>query len=403
MAVRGPRSEVVIVVGIVAFIAVAFVKPWGSPVRPAEVKPTASSAVLAPTQTATAGPTTGPTPSPIGAEQIGATFTWVPVGAAPLGLVDADGELWFAADGGHLIRIDTERLAATEVALDPKRFSGKVGLAGVGTGLWVTGADDHSVGLLDTASLVVSRIPATTTDPMVIDRIGSAVAEGGRLWFTAEVHSGQEIAPTPCCTGQTATMLYSADLESETMTRIRQLESPLAIGAGFGAVWVLARPDGSDAPAVLDRMYIDRLSPEDADVTTIGLPAVGSGFSPCGACITSFLVGSNSVWVPTGLGKSLLRIDPDTARVVATIDLGHDVESVVESPDGYIWVAGGGSVGGGCDPAAGFVGVIDPSTNRVIRDSHVACPISLVVHDQTVWIGIAGPTGPLLEQINPIH
>src|SRR6185369_6389778 len=52
-AVRGPRSEAVTVAGIVAFIAVAFVKTWGSPVRPAEVRPTASSAVLAPTQTAT--------------------------------------------------------------------------------------------------------------------------------------------------------------------------------------------------------------------------------------------------------------------------------------------------------------------------------------------------------------
>src|SRR4029079_7646198 len=135
MAVRRPRSEVVIAIGIVAFIGVAFVKPWGSSVRPAEVRPTASSAAIAPTPTATAGPTAVPTPSPIGAEQIGATFTWVPVGAAPLGLVEADGELWFAADGGHLIRIDTQRLTATEVALDPKRFSGKVGLAGVGTGL----------------------------------------------------------------------------------------------------------------------------------------------------------------------------------------------------------------------------------------------------------------------------
>src|SRR6185369_6289171 len=101
---------------------------------------------LAPTQTATAGPTAGPTPSPIGAEQIGATFTWVPVGAAPVGLVDADGELWFAADGGHLIRIDTGRLTATEVALDAKRFSGKVRLASDGANVWVIDADDHSIG-----------------------------------------------------------------------------------------------------------------------------------------------------------------------------------------------------------------------------------------------------------------
>ena len=44
--------------------------------------------------------------------------------------------------------------------------------------------------------------------------------------------------------------------------------------------------------------------------------------------------------------------------------------------------------------------VIDPSTNRIVRESHVACPISLVVHDKDVWVGIDGPTGPLLQQID---
>ena len=401
MARQRPRSEVVVAVGLVAFIAIAFLKPWGSPARPPAVQPSATTAaVLVPIPTATAS--LGPTPSPIGAEKIGATITWVPVGAAPVGLVEAAGDLWFAADGGHIVRIEPATLTATDLALDPKRFSGKVGLAADGVNLWVTGADDHSIGLLDTSSLAVSRIPAITTEPMVIDKIDGAATDGGRLWFFADVHASQEILGTPCCNGFTSTMLYSADEEPGAMTQIRQLKSPLAIGAGFGAVWVLARPDGSDAPAVLDRMYIDRLGPAAPIVTTIGLPAVGSGFSPCGACITTFLVGSNSVWVPTGLGKSLLRVDPDAGRVVATIDLGRDVESVVEAPDGYIWLAGGGSGAGGCDPAAGYVAVIDPSTNRIIRDTHIACPISLVVHDNDVWVGMDGPTGPLIRQYEPI-
>ena len=399
MAVRRPRSEVVIAVGLVAFIAVAFVKPWGSSPRPADVRPIASAAILVPTPSPTS--TARPTPSPIGAEQIGATITWVPVGAAPVGVVEADGDLWFAADDGHVIRIDPAGLTATDIALDPKRFSGKIGLAADGANLWVTGADDRSIGLLDTASLAVSRIPAVTTESTVIDRIDGATTGGGRLWFFADVRT-PEIPATPCCNGLTSTMLYGTDVASATMTRIRQLDGPLAIGAGFGSVWVLARPDGPDAPPVMERLDVSRLDPEGTVIATVGLPAVGSGFSPCGACISSFLVGSNSLWVPTGLGNSLLRIDPDVGRIVATIDIGHEVQSVVESPDGYIWLIGGGSVGG-CDPAAGYVAVIDPSTNRIIRQSHIACPISLVVHDKDVWIGIDGPTGPLIEQIAAIH
>jgi streptogramin lyase len=320
-----------------------------------------------------------------------------------VGLVEAQGDLWFAADGGHIIRIEPAGLTATDVALDPKRFSGKVGLAGDGVAIWVTGADDHSIGLLDPSSLAVSRIPAITTQPMVIDKIDGAAAEEGRLWFFADVHASQDILGTPCCNGFTSTMLYSATVESDTMTQVQQLASPLAIGAGFGAVWVLARPDGSDAPAVLDRLYVDLRDPAATIATRLPLPAVGSGFTPCGACIATFLVGSNSVWVPTGLGKSLLRIEPETGRVVASIDFGRDVSSVVEAPDGYIWVAGGGAVGAACDPDAGYVAVIDPSTNRIIRESHVACPISLVVHDGDVWVGIDSPSGPLVEQIQRIH
>lgn len=396
MARPRPRSELVVAVGLVAFIAIAFLKPWGTPARPAEVQPTATATVVV---VPTPAPTVGPTPSPIGAEMLGATITWVPVGASPVGVVDAVGDLWFAADGGHLVRIQPEILATTEVALDPARFSGKVGLAGDGVNLWVTGADDHSIGLLDTSSLTVSRIPAITTEPMVIDKIDGAATDGGRLWFFADVHASPDILGTPCCNGLTSTMLYRADLGSGTMTQIRQLKGPLAIGVGFGSVWVLARPDGSDRSPVIDRLSVDRRDPAGTVVTTVGLPAVGSGFSPCGACITSFLVGSNSLWVPTGLGNSLLRIDPEVDRIVASIDLGRRVDSVVEAPDGYLWVAGEGSEGEGCDPAAGYVAVIDPSTNRVVRRSHFRCPISLVVHGKDVWVGIDGPTGPLLEQI----
>src|SRR5207342_1444588 len=102
-------------------------------------------------------------------------------------------------------------LSATEVALDPERFSGEVGLASDGVNLWVTGADDHSIGLLDTSSLAVSRIPVTATAPMVIDKIGGAVTAFGRLWFLADMHASQEILGTPCCNGFTSTMLYSGD------------------------------------------------------------------------------------------------------------------------------------------------------------------------------------------------
>ena len=100
-------------------------------------------------------------------------------------------------------------------------------------------------------------------------------------------------------------------------------------------------------------------------------------------------------------GDVLLRLDPATDRLVATIDLGRDVESVVETPDGYIWVAGGGPQAGGCNPAAGYLAVIDPSTNRVVRTGHIACPVSLLAHDREIWVGTDGPNGPSFVLIDP--
>jgi DNA-binding beta-propeller fold protein YncE len=396
MTVSRPRSELVIAGGLVAFIAVALIKPWGSPARPLDPAPNASSAAVAlPSSTLTARPT----PSPIGTAQIGATITWVPAGAPPVGVVEADGNLWFAADHGRIVRIDSANLTTTEVGLDSDRFSGRIVLASDGVTLWVTGANDNSVGVLDTSSLEVDGVPANATDSVVIDAITGSAAAGGFLWFLADVHASQAISATPCCNGRTSEMLFRADPVSRTVTGIREFRNALAIGTGLGSVWVLRGAAGSDASPVMERLDIV----SERGASTIRLPDLPSGSGPCDGCITSFLVGSNSVWVPTGPGDSLLRIDPAVDRTVATIDLGRDVGSVVESPDGYIWVTGGGSVGAGCDPAAGYVAVIDPSTNRIIRDTHIACAISLVVHGEDVWVGIDGPTGPRLEQIAHLH
>ena len=74
----------------------------------------------------------------------------------PVGPVEYEGDLWLPADVGHLLRVDPRTEDVTYVGLDPTRYSEKVGLAGHGVSLWVTGADDRSVGLFDTTKLDVT-------------------------------------------------------------------------------------------------------------------------------------------------------------------------------------------------------------------------------------------------------
>ena len=392
MARQRPRSEVVVAVGLVAFIAIAFVKPWGSPPRQAVAVPSA-----APTAAVAQTATPAPTPDPVAAAVAGTIGEFVSVPVPPVGLVADEGDIWLPADVGRLLRIDPRTGDVTWHTLDPKRFSEPLVLAGDGASMWVAGADDKSVGLFDTSRLdVVDPIEPNPSDLMVIDKVNGAAADGGRLWFYADVHASQEILGTPCCNGFTDTMLYQANAGPGSMIQVHQLRDPLAIGAGLAWVWVLRRPDGSDTQVV-----IDRLDHTGTVVSTIALPAIGSGFSPCGACITSFFVGSNSLWVPTGLGQSLLRVDPEAGRVVATIDLGREVGSVTETPDGYIWVAGGGGSAGACDPSVGYVARIDPSTNRIHGAVSVPCPVSLTVVDGNVWVGTDGPAGPTLDAAGP--
>ncbi len=391
MARQRPRSEVAVAVGIVAFIAIAFLKPWGSPSTSADTRPHATATATPPPSIAGRPPSTVP-------EAFGTLATSISLPMPPLEPVGFRSDIWFPADGGHVIRVDTGTSTAADIGLDPTRFSGKVGLAGDPVTLWVTGADDHSVGILDTVRLEVSLIPAITTEPMVIDKINGAAGDGGSLWFIADVHASQDILGTPCCNGFTAAMLYRADGLGGAMTQVRQLDRPIAIRAGSGLVWILSQPTGSDGLLSLDSIF----EGSDTVLGTVVLPAPSPDASPCGACISSFLVGSNSLWVPTGRGNSLIRVDPTARRIAATIDLGRDVESVVEAPDGYVWVAGGRAPGGAaCDPTAGYISVIDPSTNRIVRDGSIACPVSFTIVDGQVWVGTDGPDGPSLHQIRP--
>jgi streptogramin lyase len=113
---------------------------------------------------------------------------------------------------------------------------------------------------------------------------------------------------------------------------------------------------------------------------------------------TSVAYGAGSVWVgvdpASSSDRAILRIDPQTDRIVATIptpfvptwEIGGGGLSVA---DGSVWVAGG-------DASGGAIVRIDPSTNNVIdtirlREGRVA---DVAVDGASAWALITGNPGP---------
>jgi Tol biopolymer transport system component len=133
---------------------------------------------------------------------------------------------------------------------------------------------------------------------------------------------------------------------------------------GEGAVWVAVtgKPAG---PGTVLRIETDEIE------ATIPVDAV-PGWEVGGAGMT---IGAGSVWVtgsvedpgdpPAGIDAVLVRIDPSTNEVAATIPLGEGRDGYVAVDESGVWVAIGGN-------EQGQLIRIDPSTNEVVARIPIA-------------------------------
>jgi YVTN family beta-propeller protein len=96
-------------------------------------------------------------------------------------------------------------------------------------------------------------------------------------------------------------------------------------------------------------------------------------------------VGAGAVWVVESLADRLVRIDPDTRRVTASVQVGHAPTGVVVGR-GAVWVA---------NSQDGTVSRIDPRSNHVTRTIEVGgSPQSLSIANGDVWVTVqATPSG----------
>ena len=179
---------------------------------------------------------------------------------------------------------------------------------------------------------------------------------------------------------------------------------PRAVAVGEGAVWVANSADGT----------VSRVDPKTRRVVEtigIGAPAidvaVGEGLvwtangtdgtvteidPRTNAVVQSIdlrgsdtlvpdethavAVGAGAVWVAKG-ARQIVRINPRTGSISATIDVGAQPADVAVSDDS-VWAATG----------AERVLRIEPRTNRVVAEAAVAgFPVSIATGPDAVWVG----------------
>ena len=239
-------------------------------------------------------------------------------------------------------------LVATVPGSTPRDVTGGVG------SIWVSNGPTQTVMRLDpstNALLATISVP----DPASVLAVGA-----GAVWVTS-------------FPGNTVTRIDPVtNSASGTISLAPAGLGPVGITVGYGYVWV-ANHDGQPTTSVAK---IDPATLAVVDVIPLGsLSFAGPNWMSAGA---------GSIWTDVPNINAVVRIDPVTDQVIATIpDKG--VCGALAASNTAVWVAGGG--GPGCLPG---ITRIDPSTNTVTARLNAGGQTNpLALGAGTLWYGTA--------------
>lgn len=159
---------------------------------------------------------------------------------------------------------------------------------------------------------------------------------------------------------------------------VRDCDLPSALAVGAGALWVLKNDD----------QRVLKIDPGSGHVVA----SVPIGFVPFEIAATD-----SAVWITGYYDDTVVRIDPRTNQVVASLTV-PDGASGIALADGAIWVA---------SSIAGKVSRIDPATNRVVATVALDCPVlcdgsvplAIAASVDAIWVRTVGDG--LIVRIDP--
>jgi len=324
-----------------------------------------------------------PRPSrwPLAAAAVGLAL----IGAALLGFFLTRGGGGEAASG-RVVQIDTASgkvVGDVRVGNDPEAIA-----AGAGS-VWVANFSDGTVSKIDEATshagtIRVNGLPQSVAVDGGIVLVANSPPANTLTLIKAEAGSVYDIVSlTPRPAGATSIVaagpagIWLVDKERWTVRRVdaaggndfrvlatrrlplrHSLGELVGIAVGRDAVWIAANFDR--------RLW--KLDPRSARVVaSLRLPIAPRRVA----------VGEGGVWVTGAIEDVVLRVDPRENRVVARIPVGRG-SSGVTANGGSVWVA---------NEVDGTVSRIDPRTNRVEATIRVGgSPHDLVVAGSRVWV-----------------
>jgi streptogramin lyase len=158
------------------------------------------------------------------------------------------------------------------------------------------------------------------------------------------------------------------------------VNNPRDVASGFGSIWVSSGPGGT----------VTRIDPKTgAHVATILL----------GAAASVFAVSPDAIWVTSYQDVMVMKIDPSSNQVVGSVNPGGKGPLGIAYFDGYIWVANHDGV------PRGSVVKIDPAKMKVVDliylgDESQAGPNWIAVGAGSLWVGV--PNADAVFRIDPV-
>jgi YVTN family beta-propeller protein len=255
----------------------------------------------------------------------------------------------------------------------------------IGAGsVWVANRGDGTVSRIDPAT---NRVVATIT-------IGNPIALQDQSCGPASIHSLMRDTllirrcDEPFDIATDGTRVWAIDNTNRTLAEIdpatNQVARRLTVGEvsfgiayGEGSLWltnVFANPHS-----------VIRLDPSTGQrqATITGLPIGGA---------TGIAVGAGAVWTAANKDQAVLRIDPATNRVVATIPVRQYPLAVSVGP-GAVWVH---------NEDSSSVSRIDPATNQVVAEVPAPPPVggpgvdAMAAGPDGLWV-----PGVTLQHVDP--
>jgi peptide/nickel transport system substrate-binding protein len=197
----------------------------------------------------------------------------------------------------------------------------------------------------------------TLTSERPDDADGNGSREWGDLDTATEPHAG----------------MRSDDIRETSRRRRALLAAAAVLAVGVTAATVGTREGKHQIPAI-SQTHANAVVFADAGRATM-VAQEDTGGRPAGVSI-----GAGSVWVSDAANDRLLRLDPQTHRVVDRIPVGHSPSAIVANTQG-VWVANTGSR---------TVSEVNPRSGTVVATVPVGnAPVAVAFAAGAVWVADA--------------